>query len=86
VTLKIECDIDILKLCLTLKIKLLAQGIQKLKLKNSEFAAIILTCTHDLETERDLDIPKMCLQTENEVARSNHSKYIARIEKSIKIS
>jgi len=42
------------------------------------FAAVTLILgpwpwTYDLETKRDLDILKMCLQTENEVARSNHS-------------
>jgi len=30
-----------------------------------------------LKLNRDLDIPKLYLQTENEVARSSHSKYIA---------
>jgi len=30
--------------------------------------------THDLENDRDLDIPKMYLQSENKVARSSHSK------------
>jgi len=34
-----------------------------------------------LKLNHDLDILKMCLGTENEVARSSHSKYIARIEK-----
>jgi len=34
-----------------------------------------------LKLNRDLNILKMYLQTKNEVARSNHSKYIARIEK-----
>jgi len=34
-----------------------------------------------LKLNRDLDILKMCLQTENEVAKSSHLKYIARILK-----
>jgi len=50
--------------------------------------ALLLFRCHDLDLEpmtlklnHDLDILKMYLQTENEVARSSHSKYIARIEK-----
>jgi len=34
-----------------------------------------------LKLSRDLDVLKMYLQTENEVARSSHSQYIAWIEK-----
>jgi len=34
-----------------------------------------------LKLNPDLDILKMCIQTENEVARSSHSKHIARILK-----
>jgi len=58
--------------------KLLAQSIQnlELELKKSE----ICCCDLDLgpmtlKMNRELDILKMYLQTENEVARSNHSKH-----------
>jgi len=45
-------------------------------LASSFCVACFCYCDPDLETEPDLDIVEMCLQTENEVARSSHSKYI----------
>jgi len=43
VTLKLEADLDILKITLTLKMKLLAQGIQNLELELKKSAAVTLT-------------------------------------------
>jgi len=56
----------------------------KLCPRGAQTCALPLFCDRDLEINpmtlklnRDLDILKMNLQTENEVARSSHSKYIS---------
>jgi len=63
--------------------KLLAQAIQnlELELKNTRLAVATFLGPMTLKLNHDLDILKMYLQTENEAARSSHSKYITRIEK-----
>jgi len=71
VTLKLQGDLDILKMYLTLKMKLLDQGIQnlELELKKAEIRCRDLDLgPMTLKLNRDQNILKMYLQTENEVA------------------
>jgi len=76
VTLKLEDDIDILKVYPHTENE---AAISKPELeKKSEIHCRDLDLKPmTLKLNPDLDILKMYLQTENEVARSSHSKYIA---------